>query len=205
MSIPDDHEDATLHLLERWHGGDRKALDELVQRDLPFLKMRLRERLGQALLARADFDDYLQDAVVEILSYAPRFLVAGAAAFRRLLAQIIENMLRDKLDFWARQRRALAKEGPLPDTTMLLDARARTVTTPSKAAVRNEEQAFLRLALDLLAPDDRAVLVLREFEKLSFAAIGEKLGLLENTARMRFGRALGKLAHEIDGLRRGLD
>lgn len=203
-SSADDDADLVLDLLQRWHGGDRGALDELVRREIPFLRQRLRERLGDALLARAERDDYLQDAVLEILAYTPRFLVGNAKAFRRMLAQIVENMLRDRHDYWARHRRQQAKEQPL-DTTLLLDARARTQTTPSKAAMRSEEQAFLRLALDLLEPDDRAVLVLREFEQLSFAEIGARLQVLENAARMRFQRALGKLAGELDRLRQGLD
>ncbi|MCC7399447.1 MAG: sigma-70 family RNA polymerase sigma factor [Planctomycetes bacterium] len=198
-------DDAVLALLRRWHGGDRAALDTLVQRELPFLRLCLRERLGQALLARADRDDYLQDVVLEILTYAPHFVVGSAAAFRRLLAQIVENMLRDQHDFWSRHRRQQAKEQPLDTSLLLLDARARAQTTPSRAAARNEEQAFLRLALDLLDPEDRAVLVLREFEQLPFATVGARLGVLENTARMRFQRALGKLAAALDRLRIGFD
>lgn len=202
-AAPDD--DATLELLQRWHRGDRAALEALVQRDLPFLRVRLRERLGEHLLQRAQFDDYLQDAVAEILAYSPRFLCGSAAAFRRLLAQIVENMLRDRHDFWARRRRDQAREQSLPDdSVLLLDARARTATSPSRAAVRNEEAALLRLAMDLLDPDDRAALVLREYEGLPFADVGARLGITENAARMRFQRALGRLAGELDALRRGL-
>lgn len=139
-----------------------------------------------------------------MLEYAPKFLVGNAAAFRRLLAQIMENMLRDKHEFWARLRRSKAKEEPLPsDSVLRLDAMARTATTPSRAAARNEEAALLRLALDLLDPDDRTVLELRQYEELSFAAIGERLGLLENAARMRFQRALGRLGEELERLRSG--
>ena len=139
-----------------------------------------------------------------MLEYAPKFLVGNAAACRRLLAQLMENMLRDKHEFWARLRRSKAKEEPLPsDSVLRLDAMARTATTPSRAAARNEEAALLRLALDLLDPDDRTVLELRQYEELSFAAIGERLGLLENAARMRFQRALGRLGEELERLRSG--
>lgn len=48
-------------------------------------------------------------------------------------------------------------------------------------------------SLDELKEADREIILLRYFDGLSFATIGERLQLTENTARMRADRALGKL------------
>ena len=197
-------DDGTLRLLQAWSRGNQDALRELLRLHLPWIRERVHQRLGRALRQRGDTDDFLHEAVLEVLRYTPRFLVGDGDAFRRLLGRIVENMLRDQHEFFARQRRALAREDPLPDDSVLcLDARARTATSPSQAAARDEEQTWLRLALELLAPEDRDVIVLREYERLAFAEVGARLGVAENAARMRFQRALARLAAVVEKLRRG--
>jgi RNA polymerase sigma factor (sigma-70 family) len=142
--------------------------------------------------------------VLEILAYTPRFLVADADAFRRLVAQIVENSLRQGHQFYSRLRRDRSRQAPLPDDTVLcLDPRVRAPTSPSQHACRGEEEAWLRLALDLLAPQDRDVIVLREWGGHTFAEIGGRLGIAENAARMRFERALARLVDRVQSLRRG--
>lgn len=57
-------------------------------------------------------------------------------------------------------------------------------------------------AIDELGEQDREAVVLRFFEGRSFAEIGARLHLTENTARMRVDRALGKLHARLG--RRGI-
>ena len=51
----------------------------------------------------------------------------------------------------------------------------------------------LDAALDALSEEDRRILLLRHLEREPFGSIGTRLGLKENTARMRAERALEKL------------
>ena len=76
-------------------------------------------------------------------------------------------------------------------------------TNPGAAAERNETRDWVRLALELLDPGDREVIVLRDYEGLSFVAIAERLGEAEDTVRMRHRRAMPKLARTLSGLRQG--
>ena len=196
--------DDTPELLRRWHQGDQQALQALLRRDLPWIRRRVRQRLGDALRQHGDTDDFLHETVLEILAWSPRFLVPDGDTFRRLLSQIVENVLRERHEFYGRMRRDRARQAPLPDDSVLcLDPRLRTATSPSQHAVRNEEEAWLRLALDLLSPEDRDVIVLREWGGQDFRAIGEQLGIGANAARMRFTRALARLADRVESLRRG--
>ena len=68
-----DRPSETRLLLGRWHGGDRSALDALLERDLPWIRQHVRRRLGANLRARMDSADVVQEAMVEFLRHAPPF------------------------------------------------------------------------------------------------------------------------------------
>lgn len=200
----EDENAKTLHLLQQWNGGDEGALGELVERDLPWIRKRVHDRLGEKLRERAETVDFVQDALVEVMRYGPRFELSDRQHFRNLLAKIVENVLRDKAKWWGAQRRAICRERPIPgNVTITLDPAAPTEQRPSMVASRNEKEAMLRLALELLDPEDREVLVLRQWRDKSFAEIAEELGLREDTARMRFTRALPRLAEKVRLLEEG--
>lgn len=192
-------ETETLGLLRRWHEGDQNALSEILRRDLPRIREKVGRRLGPGLRKKESPSDIVQDAVVDLLKYGPRFRIADKDQFRGLVAKIVENNLRDKNDRYRAQRRALDRERPLPAGSVVdLNAARKSVEGPSTVARRNEDEALIRLALELLDPRDRQVVLLRQFEGLSFSKVGKALGIEANTARMRFKRALPKLAEKLE-------
>ncbi len=194
----------TAQLLERWHAGDRSALDILLERDLPWIREQVRRRLGPLLRARAETDDYLDEAVVDVLRYAPRFLISDRAQFRALLARIVENTLRDESDRWHACRRALHRERPLPgDSALTLHAAAGAPPRPSEVAQKEEWEGWVRLGLEFLDTDDRQVILMRNWDDLPFAEIAARLAVSEDAARMRFHRAVAHLAARVTDLRAG--
>lgn len=196
--------ESTIVLLRRWHAGERAALDRLLEIHLPWIRERVEVRLGPLLRARGASEDYVQDAMLEVLRYSPRFLIEDRAQFRALMARIVENMLGDQNDWFRRKRRDLHRERPLPDDSVLMLDRPRdSVTRPSEHAIRGEQQAWTRLALELLEPDDRKLILLRQWEERPFAEIGREMGITEDAARMRFQRALGRIARKVEELARG--
>ncbi len=62
--------------------------------------------------------------------------------------------------------------------------------------------AVLDRAINELSEEDRTAVILRFFEQCDFRSIGERLGLSQDTARMRVNRALQKLEHLLK--RRGV-
>jgi RNA polymerase sigma factor (sigma-70 family) len=148
--------------------------------------------------------DFVQDAMVEFLRYGPRFLLGDEGHFRALMVKVIENVLRDRHDWFTARRRDLGRERPLPPESLLgLDPPARSVTRPSQASQRQEEEGWIRLALELIDPEDRRLIILRTYEDLSYGQIAQRLGVKENAARMRFNRAMPRLAQKAAELRRG--
>lgn len=193
--------DDTRILLERWHGGDRPAIEALIQRDLPWIHGYVSSRLGALLRGRGETQDYVQDTMIEVLTYCPRFVTGSRDQFRALVARIIENRLRDAHDHHAAGRRDPARERPLPSDSALDLDRPHPVTQPGTAAERSERDAWLQLAIELLDPEDRRVLLLRQWQELEFEAIGRELGISADAARFRFQRALPRLAQKLAELR----
>jgi len=193
----------TEQLLTGWHEGDPSCLERLVEEHLPWLQAHVARRLGPELRDRAETVDYVQDVLIEFLRYGPRFIAENDEQFRGLLLKIVENSLRKKHRWYRAARRSIAKERPLPSTTVLsLHSGAVSDQTPSEVADRNEREAWVRLAMELMSEEDREVLVLRLWQNLSFSEIGERLRASANTVRMRHHRALQRLADQTFALRR---
>ena len=55
---------------------------------------------------------------------------------------------------------------------------------------------------ELLDEEDRELVLLRQWDGLEFAVLGERLGVSTDAARMRFQRAVGRLAQTLERLRR---
>lgn len=201
MSPSDQH---TVHLLEAWHQGDREALGGLLDRNLDWIRAHVRKRLGDGMRRAGETQDFVQEAMVEVLESGPRFQVVDEAHFRRLLARIVENSIRGQHRFMHREKRDVRRErGVASDTVLRLDPAQSEVTRPSQHADREEHVAWVRLALEFLAPLDREVLWLHQYDELSFVEIATRLDMTADAVRMRFHRALPRLAKKVTELQKG--
>jgi RNA polymerase sigma-70 factor (ECF subfamily) len=199
-----DEPHATRLLIDRAHAGDAAALGILVERHLEFVRVYVRGRLGAKLRAHDETQDLVHDALLDVLRHGVRLRVSDDDAFRRVLARIVENTLRDRGRWLQRERRSRDRERAIgADTVLDLDPPARAITRPSQHASADEEEAWVRLGLEFLEPVDREVIRLREWDGLSFPEIGRWLDTTEEGARKRFERAVVRLAARVLELRRG--
>lgn len=194
----------TIQLLERWHAGDRRALEELIARNIDWVSGQVRRRMGEHLRQAGQTQDFVQAAMVEVLEYGPRFVLQDEEQFRRLLARIVENQLRQAHRHMHQDKRDVRKQRQLgSDTILYLDPPQRQVTRPSQRAEKDEKVAWVRLALELLPARDREIILLHKFEGLGFVEIAARTGLKEDAARMRFNRALPRLVEKVVELKAG--
>lgn len=198
----------TRDLLERLHGGDRNALTELVQNHLGWLESRIHADLNARLRRRGDTQDYLHDIVVRILKTQTPFVINDEDHFRRILLRMVNNLLTDGGRRVDAQRRAVARERKLPTRISVLylndpPANHRPPAIPLEQAAADEDAGYLHFALELLVPDERRLIEMREEEGMSFASIGEELGTTDEAARKRFSRALKRLGKVLLLLRSG--
>src|SRR5262249_5129546 len=68
-----------------------------------------------------------------------------------------------------------------------------SMTSPSRAAVREESARRLHAAINAMDEIDREVLALRHFEELSNSEVAEVLGIQQKAASIRYVRALRRL------------
>ena len=75
--------------------------------------------------------------------------------------------------------------------------------SPFEAAVATETAQLVATAIDQLPPQQRAVVVLRNFNRLSFAEIATVVGCSEPTARSHMHHALGSMRRFLERSMRG--
>ncbi len=172
--------------------ADLEALGRLLDEHRPTLLAMLRRRLGPVLCVHVDAEDVLHDV----------FLLARRKwewFHRQQLMQPYPWLYRLALDClsaqWRRLRSGRQRSMPLPEDSSaqfglgLVSAE----TSPSASAAAAELQQQMHQALALLRDGDREVLWMRHYDLLSFAEVGQVLGVSEGAATLRYVRALRRL------------
>ncbi len=192
----DDEEQA---LLDRARTGDREAFARLatLHRDAVF-------RAAWAVLGdQEDALDATQDALLRAFRGLPGF--DGRASFRTWARRIATNVAIDRVNRRGRDRsRGLGGDG-LPEDEAVADPKAATVGTDLE---REEERRLVRAAIEALPQAQRAAVLLRDVEGLSYEEIAAELGIPRGTvmSRLYYGRqtlketladALGPRAAEL--------
>lgn len=190
----------TLILLRRARQGDRQARGDLFRREMPWVRRLVHARLHGVVRLMHETGDIVGNLAVQVLERAPHFEVAGRKPFQQLLALMTLNQLRS-------QAKAICAR-PLPagaaPVVLDLDQRcAASTISPPEAAAHAEECEWLRLAVELLRPDDQDVVRLRLFDGREFPAIGEVLGTTPDQARMRYNRAFERLGKMVMRIKAG--
>jgi RNA polymerase sigma-70 factor (ECF subfamily) len=156
-------------LMLEFRGGSRAAFEELFARYRGPLYGFFRRRLYRSTSDDQRAEDLMQETFLAVIRaadrYEPRSLV------RTYLYGIAMNLL-------AAERRKIAKEGPAIDE----------VAEPGGRQA-SDAVLWIRQALEKLDECEREILMLREFEQLSYAEIAELQNLPVNTVRSRLFRA----------------
>lgn len=155
----------------------------------------LRRRIDPALAVRVDPEEVLADTFLDAGRDWRRFraneeVTTYAWLYRLALDRLIEMWRRE-----TRGRRDLRRDRPWPEQSSVAIGLSLIgpVTSPSEAAARGELKEQMPSALDELKDEYREVLWMRHSEQLSFGEIGQVLGVTENTATVRYVRALKRL------------
>ncbi len=175
--------------------ADRAQLEALVTEHLPAMRSYVQLRLGKELRTRENVSDIVQSAVREILAHPGRFAYQGEDAFRRFLARVIDNKIKNK----ARTRVAIKRSGGGEELVSSFEhlSVASDGKTPSQLAITTEELERLREAIDELDEEDRRLLSLSMTLQISMAEIARDLGQPETTVRSRMRRIMGHLAFSL--------
>jgi RNA polymerase sigma-70 factor (ECF subfamily) len=191
----------TRALLERIGQGDRQALDRLLARYRPDLQTFIDYHLEPALRARVDPSDVVQEAQLEVVRRMDDFLERRPMPFHLWARKTAyERLLNLRRDHRVRARRSVDREQPLPDPSSLLLVRPLIdrSASPSQQAQARERAERISQAVAELGEADRAILMMRHAEELSYAEIACLLDIETATARKRYGRALIRLQKVLE-------
>ncbi len=201
----------SLDLIRRAQAGDREALNQLMDRHYGRVHRAVRARLGPRLRSRVDSGDILQQTFLQAVRSFDRFHVQSEGGLVHWLSKIAEAQIRDAADYHLRQRRSVDREQSLdqaPGTDdgrhPLVEALADDAPTPLQELTRDERRRLLEECMDRLPRHFREVLLLRDFEKVSWQEIAVMMGRpSESAARGVHQQAVQELRKMLR--RRGLD
>ncbi len=161
---------STQALLQRVQIGDKGALNDLYNRYLMRVLAAVRARLGAELRGKLESWDIVQDALLASLKNVQSFNQTSEGAFLNWLAKVVENRIRDQLDFFRADKRDHRLERPLAgprsaESSVPLDIPERSgVPTPSQFLVLSEDLARLEKAMDQLPEESRELIVAVKIE-----------------------------------------
>jgi len=157
-------------LVRAAQNGDVDAFEELVRRYQTSIYRVALRMLGSP----ADAQDAVQETFVRAWRALPRF--RHDSAISTWLYRIVT-------------RRALDRIASRRSTGTLNEVEVEAGPDPAQAAEHQERLRAIRRAMARLPPDQRAALVLREFEGLSYQEVAQVLGASVPAIKTRIHRA----------------
>ncbi len=174
-------------LVRRFNAGDEAAFVEIVTR---YRTMMFQVALG-LLHNRADAEEIAQDTFIRAHRGLVRF--RGDSSLAAWLYRIALNLSRNRYWYFFRRRRhaslpldAAFGEG---NSATFADLVASDAPSPVHEATTNEFAAIVTGCMDLLPPNQREILTLRNVQQHSYHRISRTLGIRVGTAKSRIARA----------------
>lgn len=174
-------------LIEACLAGESSAFDVLVAR--------WEDRIRGACWRVLGSEDEARDVAQEAFLKAYR----GLAGFKResrfssWLYQIAVNLCRDRLR--RRRSRVTLSLTEVPETGhLLVEARPGA----HDQLVREDLASAVRRAIDALSPEQREVVILKEYQDLTFLEIAQALDVPISTVKTRLYRGLGQLRLRLE-------
>ena len=174
--------DPDAELMLRLKNGEDRILNELMARwQLPLVAFIYRY-IGRETEAL----DLAQETFVRVYVTRRRYTVRGK--FSTWLFSIAANLCRNHLRWRRRQGESV------PETWEMEDAefaeRIQSLDdSPDQAAIRSESISLIRVAIDKLPHDLKTVILLYEYQSLSYGEISSVLGCSVKAVEMKLYRA----------------
>jgi RNA polymerase sigma-70 factor (ECF subfamily) len=182
-------DEPTLELVLRAQGGDREAVEALLQRSVPHLRRWAHGKLPAAARSTLDTGDLVQETVLHVLRRLDSFAPRHVGAMQAYLRQSVMNLIRDEV----------RRIGRHPAPTELPSDLASEGRSPLEEAVRAEDVRRYHLSLLKLTRRDRYLVVARIEAQWSYDEICDRFRMSSpDAARMAVTRALKRLLAGIE-------
>jgi RNA polymerase sigma-70 factor, ECF subfamily len=165
-------------LVKRCKAGDSEAFRSLID-------LHHRVIFGTAFLMMSDrssAEDAVQEALIKMWKNFPS--LRAQTSVKSWLVRIVVNQVKQQ---HRKKRLPTIPLDNVPEITGDPD-------TTEMAAIQNKNKKLIRMALGMLPPEQKEVVVLRYFSELTVPEIARVMGKSEGTIKSRLSRALDKLA-----------
>ncbi len=171
-------------LVRAFQAGDLAVFDDLTRR----WERKIRGAAYRLLRSEDEAWDVTQEAFLKAYRSLPGF--KGEARFSSWLYQISLNLCRDRL------RRRKARQFVSLEAW---DGRPATALRPTAfdAVLARDLARLVGAAVAELPEDEREIVILKEYQELTFAEIAEVLDIPASTVKTRLYRALGTLRERL--------
>jgi len=173
-------------LIERFIKGDKKAFDEIVERYKDMVFRVVYRMLGD----RTEALDVSQEVFLKLYGSLKDFRFESR--FSTYLYRMSINFAKNRLKTMAtRRKRHVSLETPV-NSESATDHREHIADErpdPREAAASHELRDIVWEAIGQLSEEHREILILREFESMSYDAIAQVLLLDPGTVKSRLSRA----------------
>jgi RNA polymerase sigma-70 factor (ECF subfamily) len=191
----------TQTLLDQARDGNMRAAEQLLANHREPIRRMIDLRLDPAIAARLDASDVVQEVLLEASRRLDSYLRSPAMPFHLWLRHIAKDHIIDAhRKHRLAQRRGVDREQPVLPAALANHSSAELTAqfvdpelTPASAAMQQELERRLHLAIGRLEEEDREIILLRHFEQLSNQDVATLHGLSEPAASMRHLRALRRL------------
>ena len=190
-------------LLQRARDGDDAARGRLLELYRNYLRILARAMIGQALQARLDASDLVQETYLKAHREFGQFLGGGERELvgwlRQILVRTLANQAKHHRALGRDVRRQESLEAALDRSSLAVQAALASPSAggPSARAVRREESVLLADALERLPTDYRDVFILRNLEHVPIEQVAERMGRSVNAVRKLWTRAMLELRREL--------
>lgn len=178
-------------LVDRARAGEPAAFEALVKRH----QAAAFAVAYQMVRHREDAQDIAQEAFVRVFRGLRDF--QGQAAFKTWLHRIVVNLALDALRRRSRHPGASYDDAREPGEEAREEVGTRPDEDPDRALEAREAGEAIRMALEELPAPQRAALLLREVEGLSYQEIAEVLGCAVGTVMSRLHYARRRLQERL--------
>lgn len=179
--------------------GNQAALEELFTRYLPRIRQIVALRLGYRLRDFYEFEDIVQEALLNVFEKLDRFDTRSESRFRNWAATCVTNSVRQHF----RKKRAKKRGGALPsyphaDRNLLVEVVAGSGADPERLAELVELADSIEAILLTLPASQRELIVRSRLCGMSSGTIAREMGFASRSAvRQQLSRALRRLEYEL--------
>ncbi len=190
-----------LQLIRNAKGGCSDSLEELIRECQPYLLAIANAEIDADLAAKVGASDLVQNSMLSAQRCIGNFEGESREELLAWLRGILLNDLKQTHRYYRVAKRHVGREQPLEDDRIgsVSATPVDRVESPSTALSGREQEQLLYHAMGALREEERKVIELRNWQRLTFTQIGVEMNRSANAVRKLWSRAVIRLQEVMDG------